>query len=137
MNIEGGCLCGAVRYRAETVPLRVVVCHCRNCQKQTGTAFSLVVAIPSDALRLQGETVTYIDTGDSGAEVHRHFCGSCGSPLISKIPSRPNVVFIKSGTIDDTRWLVPEAHIWCRSAQPWVHMDPELPRFDGPFGSVP
>jgi hypothetical protein len=137
MKIEGGCLCGRVRYHADTTPLRTVVCHCKNCQKQAGTAFSLVVVVSSDALKLEGETVDYIDIGDSGAEVRRRFCGACGSPLLSEIPSRPGMAFIKSGTLDDTSWLVPQAHIWRRSAQPWVYIDPDLPSFDGPFGSAP
>lgn len=134
MKIEGGCLCGKVRYSADTEPLRVVVCHCRNCQKQSGSAFSLVVMIPAEALRLQGDIVDYLDRGDSGAEVRRRFCGGCGSPLISQALSRPEVVFIKAGTLDDTDWLAPQAHIWRRSAQPWVCADPDLPSFDGPFG---
>lgn len=133
-RIAGGCLCGRIRYQAQAEPLRTVVCHCTHCQRQSGSAFSLVVAIPSGALRLEGEPVDYLDRGDSGAEVRRRFCGACGSPLLSEISSRPEVVFIKAGTLDDTSWLAPEAHIWRRSAQPWVRPEPELPQFDGPFG---
>ncbi len=132
MKLAGGCLCGAVRYSADTEPLRVVVCHCKNCQKQAGTAFSVVVAIKADALTLVGETGEFVDTGDSGNEVRRRFCRSCGSPLVSEMPGRP-VIFIKSGTLDDTNWLVPQVHIWCKSAQPWVSIDPTLPQFEGPL----
>ncbi len=135
MKIAGGCLCGAVRYHADTKPLRVVVCHCTNCQKQSGTAFSLVVTIPSEALHLDGLTVDYADESETGSKVRRRFCGSCGSPLVSEAHSRPGVVFIKAGTLDDTSWLVPEAHIWCRSAQPWVYIDLALPRFEKAFGA--
>lgn len=131
--IQGGCLCGRVRYHSEAEPARTVVCHCRNCQKQAGSAFSIVVAIPADSLRIEGPTTDYEDVGDSGAAVLRRFCGACGSPLVSIIPSRPALVFIKAGTLDDTGWLQPQAHIWRRSAQPWVQTDPALPHFDGPL----
>jgi hypothetical protein len=130
MDIEGGCLCGAVRYHASSDPLRVVVCHCTNCQKQSGTAFSIVVAIRSDSLRIIGSPVTYSDQSEDGSEVLRRFCGRCGSPLVSEAASRPGLAFIKAGTLDDPGWLAPQAHIWCQSSQPWVKIDPALPRFE-------
>ena len=134
-KITGGCLCGAVRYHADAEPLRVVICHCTNCQKQSGTCFSLNVAIPADALQLAGETIDYSDRGESGSQVLRRFCGSCGSPLVSEMEASPDVAIIKAGTLDDTSWLVPEAQIWCGSAQPWVPLDPALPRFEKGFGT--
>ena len=69
MKIEGGCLCGKVRYSADAEPAFVGVCHCKNCQKGTGTAFSLVVGLPKPALSVQGTLKTFTGRGDSGKEM--------------------------------------------------------------------
>ncbi len=130
-KIEGGCLCGAVRYRSAAEPVMVAVCHCRNCQKQAGSAFSIIVAVPADSLAVRGETKTYVDHGDSGNTVLRIFCPQCGSPLISDVesPGAAGLRFIKAGTLDDPSWLAPGIHVWCRSKQPWVTIDPGAPQF--------
>jgi Glutathione-dependent formaldehyde-activating enzyme len=69
MKIEGGCLCGKVRYSSDSEPAFVGVCHCKNCQKQAGTSFSVVVGLPKPALSLQGMLKTFNDRGDSGNAV--------------------------------------------------------------------
>src|ERR1700761_4660170 len=74
----GGCLCGSVRYSYDGEPVFAGICHCRNCQKQAGTAFSVVVAVPKPAFSLAGKLKTYNDTGDSGQAVQRNFCPECG-----------------------------------------------------------
>jgi hypothetical protein len=100
------------------------VCHCENCQRQAGTTFSVVVAIPADSLVLEQEETlaTYEDRGESGQPVWRRFCRNCGSPILSVADSVPGQVFIKSGTLADRSWLRPGVHIWCDSAQPWVEI---------------
>ncbi|MEJ6010437.1 GFA family protein [Novosphingobium aquae] len=92
------------------------VCHCRNCQRQSGTAFSVLLVVPTVALLVQGQTTVYQDRGDSGAEVARHFCNHCGSSLFTALPSRPDVRFIKAGTLDDPSFMAPKLHVWCASA---------------------
>jgi hypothetical protein len=129
MKIEGGCLCGKVRYSAEAEPAFVAVCHCKNCQKQAGTAFSIVVAIPKPALSMQGTVKTFNDRGDSGKPVYRRFCPECGSPILSEANALPGVAIIKAGTLDDTSWLKPGMEIFCDSAQPWVNLGGERQRF--------
>ena len=84
MKIEGGCLCGKVRYSADAEPTFVGVCHCKNCQKGTGTAFSVVVALPTPALTVQGTLQTFTGRGDSGKATYRRFCPECGSALIDE-----------------------------------------------------
>ena len=122
MKIEGGCLCGKVRYSADAEPAFIGVCHCKNCQKQAGTAFSIVVALPKPALSVQGSLKTFNDTGDSGKAVYRRFCPECGSPIISEVEVMPDLAIIKAGTLDDTTWLKPTMEIFCDSAQPWVSL---------------
>jgi hypothetical protein len=126
---EGGCLCGSVRYEFEAAPLLTAICHCRNCQKQAGSAFSLIVGLPAQALVLSGDTLAmYQDQGqESGKPVRRYFCRACGSPIKSEGDQAPGLVFIKAGTLDDTSWLAPSLAIWCDSAQPWLRLAPELP----------
>ena len=129
MKIEGGCLCGKVRYSADAEPVFVGVCHCKNCQKQAGTAFSIVVAIPKPALSMQGALKTFNDRGDSGKAVYRRFCPECGSPILSEVEAMPDLAIIKAGTLDDTAGLEPKMEIYCDSAQPWVQLGGERHRF--------
>jgi hypothetical protein len=96
-------------------------CHCKNCQKQTGTSFS-VISVPSLALSVKGTLKTFDDTGDGEKPVHRNFCRDCGSPVTSIMEARPGLSFIKAGTLDDASWLKPTVEIWCGSAQPWVSL---------------
>jgi hypothetical protein len=129
-KIRGGCLCGAVRYSTDAEPLLTAVCHCKNCQRQSGTAFSVVVAVPKGSLVFEGgEPGTYRDTGESGLPVDRRFCTTCGSPIISQPAAMPMMDVIKAGTLDDTSWLQPQLNVWCDSAQPWVHLSDAIPRF--------
>jgi hypothetical protein len=119
-RISGGCLCGAIRYSAETDPAFTAVCHCKNCQKQTGTASSVIVGLPAGSLSISGPIKTFRDTGDSGKAVYRRFCPACGSPIVTDVEVMPALTFLKAGTLDDTGWLKPAMEIYCDSAQPWV-----------------
>lgn len=126
---EGGCLCGAVRYSFEGEPAGAMVCHCIHCQKQSGSAFSTILSVPESALELRGEPTVYHDHGESGKAVDRIFCGTCGSPLISKVEVAPGMAFIKAGTLDDASSFEPTMHFWTRSKQCWVDTG-ELPAFE-------
>ncbi|MGE4324093.1 MAG: GFA family protein [Sphingobium sp.] len=129
MSLEGGCLCGQVRYASSSDPVATAVCHCRNCQKQGGAAFSIVAVVPSASVTVTGALKTFDDQGDSGGVVHRQFCPECGSPIFSRIPTMPDVTIIKAGTLDDVSTLTPQVQVWCQSMQPWVKLNAELPQF--------
>jgi hypothetical protein len=105
-----------------------LLCHCTDCQRQTGTAFSIVVGVERDALHVDGDTVSSFTTvgEDTGEAVHRQFCTACGSPIVSLPDATPDLAFIKAGTLNDRSWLEPEMEIWCRSAHPYVTFDDEL-----------
>jgi hypothetical protein len=125
-KLEGGCLCGAVRYTSEAEPALTAVCHCPDCQKQTSSAFSVLVAVPKGTLRLEGrELATYEGVGETGQPVTRRFCPECGSPIASYVSAAPDLEWIKAGTLDDLSWYKPQMHIWCETAQPWVTIDQE------------
>lgn len=128
-ELVGGCLCGQVRYRAQADPALIAVCHCKNCQKQAGTAFSVVVGIPKSALSIQGELKTYLDTGESGQTVERNFCPNCGSPITSNAAVMPELTIIKAGSLDDTSWLNPTMHVYCDSAQWWTRIPTDATKF--------
>ena len=123
-KISGHCLCGSVSYSSPAEPVTTLVCHCEHCQRQAGTAFSVVLAVPEESLTIEGEDNlrTFEDMGETGQQVDRRFCGKCGSPIISVVHSVQGLVFIKTGTLNDRSWLEPEAHIWCDSAQSWYEI---------------
>lgn len=129
MKIEGGCLCGKVRYTADAEPAFVGICHCKNCQKASGAAFATVVAIPSSTLSVSGSAKRYADKGDSGKTLHRVFCPECGSSLMDEAEAMPGVSMILVGTLDDPSWIKPTTEIFCDSAQPWVSLAGERQRF--------
>jgi hypothetical protein len=131
-EISGRCLCGAVTYSAAAEPMFAAVCHCRDCQRQSGGAFAVIVAVPEDALSVQGETIGIVRTvgDDHGLENHRRFCTACGSPLFNLSPKLPGVALIRAGTLDDPSWVQPQVEIWSSSAQPWVELAGERPRME-------
>lgn len=128
-KIAGGCLCGKIRYSASAEPVFTGVCHCKNCQKQTGTSFSIIVGVPSARLSVSGNLKTFDDTGSSGKSVRRNFCPDCGSPITTIAEAAPGLSFIKAGTLDDASWLKPTVEMWCGTAQPWVSLDGDRQTF--------
>lgn len=125
--ITGRCLCGGVTYSVDAEPVWQGICHCSNCQRQTASAFSTVVGVPSKALTVEGSSLASFKTVSEGFQstTERRFCSTCGSPIYSTIESMPEVAFLKAGTIDDISWFEPTAEIWTSSAQPWT------PQFEG------
>ena len=119
-DISGGCLCGAVRYSTSAEPAMIAVCHCADCQKQSGSPFSVNVLVPGDQVEMAGETLTqYKVNGTSGQNVTRNFCNRCGSPLSTVLDAFGGLAAIKSGTLDDSSWVEPTIQIWCDSSRSW------------------
>ena len=104
MAHTGHCLCGDISYEFPNDPAMSGVCHCKNCQRQTGSAYSTLGGVAkSDFTFKTGKTKVYKDSDtDSGDTVERHFCGDCGSPIYSWVPAFPENVFLKTGTLYDT-----------------------------------
>lgn len=119
--LTGRCLCGGVSYRADAEPVVQAVCHCADCQRQTGNPFSAIVGVPRAAFSVEGSTLASFSTtgSDHGLETERHFCSACGSPLFSNAAAAPEVTYIKAGSLDDISWFKPVAEVWTSSAQPW------------------
>lgn len=119
---EGGCLCGAVRYRVKNAPLRASVCHCRNCQRRTGSAFGIGAYFPEQNVQfLQGTMKSYDHRSDeSGRLLRTGFCPQCGVTLTWTVEALPGLRAIAGGSFDDPQWFRIERHSWMRSAHPWV-----------------
>ena len=128
-QITGGCLCGKVCYSSDADPAFVGVCHCKDRQKFSGSAFAAVVGVPEAAFSVQGQLATYGKTGDTGMSVERRFCPECGSSIAEATATMPGIAMINSGMLDDTSWVKPAMQIFCGSAQPWVQPGGEMQCF--------
>jgi hypothetical protein len=117
---KGGCLCGAVRYLLKSEPRAVAVCHCTHCQKLGGSAFSINLVMRESDYDQQGETRLYVDRGDSGHPVERHFCATCGSPIYAKTALSPGKLVVKGGSLDSLDGLQPKAEIYTDHAVAWL-----------------
>jgi hypothetical protein len=127
----GGCLCGAVRYEATGEPSFSLLCHCRDCQRSSGTAYVAAMRVPAAGFCItKGTPKRFTATSDAGNAVTRWFCGDCGSPLYIQVATRPDIVGLRVGTLDDPGEFRPEANIFTKSAQPWDHMAPGVPQYD-------
>jgi hypothetical protein len=130
MAATGGCLCGQVRYETKSAPLMTGICHCKNCQKQAGSAFSTLAAFQKTDIEFTGDLSLYADGDtDTGNTVSRYFCGTCGSPIYSAIPSQPDMAYLKTGTLDDTDGFIVMFHCWSSTKQDWVELSPDVPAF--------
>jgi hypothetical protein len=117
---KGGCLCGAVRYVLKGEPRATAICHCTHCQRQSGSLFSFNLVIREADYAQSGDTMVYVDNGDSGQPVQRHFCGRCGSPIYVKTALLPGKVVVKAGTLDSMEGLQPKAEIYTDHAVTWL-----------------
>ncbi|QKR98389.1 GFA family protein [Sphingomonas sp. CL5.1] len=128
--IEGGCNCGAVRYRIEGAPLAVAACHCTSCRRQSGAAYSVNIVAKARHVAIEGPLGAYEDNDTaSGKPVIREFCARCGSPIRSVITAQPAIVAIKAGTADNAGDFAPGLHVWTASKLPWVEIPAGLPSF--------
>jgi hypothetical protein len=129
-DLEGGCACGAVRYRLGSAPMFVHCCHCRDCQRQTGSAFVLNALIETDRISLRsGKPIPIAVPTDSGRPHEIYRCPACQTALWSDYGGRPALRFVRVGTLDDPTALTPDVHIYTRSKLPWVRLPEGVPAF--------
>jgi len=132
VTLEGGCTCGKVRYRLTRSPLVVHCCHCRWCQRETGTAFALNAMIETDYLRLLSGPTERIDTPSNSGKGQKIIrCPSCHIAVWSHYAGAGDLLsFVRVGTLDTPDALPPDIHIYTASKQPWVILPPDTPAFD-------
>jgi hypothetical protein len=127
---EGGCSCGEIRYRLTSEPLFTHCCHCLNCQRQTGSAFVINALIEADRVELLGGAPRPVDVPRDDGSAQRIFrCPTCQVAVYSRY-SRPDVIFVRAGTLDDPGLVSPDVHIFARSKQKWVELPESVPAFD-------
>jgi hypothetical protein len=128
---EGGCACGAVRYRVKRPPIRTGICHCTFCQRRTGSAFGIGVYFNQEDVEItQGVLKWYEHRSDeSNRWLRMEFCPICGTTVTWTIELMPGVRGISGGTFDDPTWLKMERHSWMQSARPWVIVPPDVDKF--------
>jgi hypothetical protein len=127
---EGGCSCGAVRYRLTSEPMFVHCCHCLNCQRQTGSAFVINLLLEADRIELLAGEPQPVDVPrDDGSTQRIYRCPSCQVAVYSEY-GRPEVRFVRAGTLDEPSSVAPDVHIFTRSKVPWVTLPESTPAFD-------
>ena len=126
---EGGCACGAVRYRLTSAPLFVHCCHCLNCQRQTGSAFVINLLIEADRVELRGDPQPVDVPRDDGSKQRIFRCPACQVAVFSQY-SHPGVRFVRGGTLDEPREITPDVHIFTRSKVGWVMLPESVPAFE-------
>jgi hypothetical protein len=118
-----------VRYEVTGEPAGSAVCHCRDCQYVSGGEPAALVIVPRDALKITKGTLNdYTKKGDSGMNVTRKFCGTCGTQVLSDVESAPQIWVIKTGTLDEPAGFQAGVVLYTSSAQPWAHMPDGVPQ---------
>ncbi len=123
----GGCLCKAIRYRLMGEPIVSRICWCRDCQHLAGNGTANAI-FPTEAIEIQGSPSEYVSVADSGNQVRRRFCPTCGSHLFADNTGRAGLTVVRLGTLDDPSSISPVANIWSSSAPTWACLDPALQR---------
>lgn len=130
-RLEGGCACGRVRYALESAPMFVHCCHCRDCQRQTGSAFVLNALVETTRVTVfGGETARSSMPTDSGRPHGVDRCTACGTAVWSEYGGIAALRFVRVGTLDDPGSCPPDVHIYTRSKLPWVTLPPGIPSFE-------
>lgn len=125
--LTGGCLCGEVRYVVDAVVERLAACYCTDCQRMTGAGGSINALVPATAFRVvKGQTRVFTKKADSGADLHRHFCGECGSWIYNPMGGDPDYLVLKAGTFDRHDGMKVVLNLWTRSRAPWAPVDATL-----------
>jgi hypothetical protein len=130
MEITGGCLCRSVRYSISAAPIVTRICWCRVCQYIGAGSGTVNICFPSAALKVTGELRDYHMIADSSNVLRRRFCPACGIHLISASETRPQLIFVRAGTLDDPELARPAMTIWTSSAPSWACFDERLPKVE-------
>jgi len=123
---EGGCLCGAVRYRLSGPPMESTVCHCASCRRATGAPVVGWITCATDKVEfVRGKLSEY----RSSPPVLRGFCASCGTPLTWKHQDAGNSIDITTGSLDDPNAFPPTDHLWLSDGVRWARFADDLPKY--------
>jgi len=124
------CACGALELSCEGDPVRSSLCHCKDCQRRTGSAFSVAVFYPRDAVTPRGTSKTFSRPSLAGPAVTFHFCPECGSNVWWAPARMPERIGVALGAFADPGFAPPEQSVWTRDKHAWVTLPPDMPAFD-------
>jgi len=137
LPFSGGCACGAVRYECTGEPILAMNCHCRDCQRASGSAYASALFVAAESFRItHGELRYHVVTRGDDNRVGRGFCAACGCPVAATQSAYP-IAIVYAASLDDPSGHRPTLDIFAASAQPWDHLDPGLPKFARGVGSPP
>lgn len=128
---SGSCQCGNVKYEVTVEPLLTAVCHCKDCQKLSTSAFSISMILNRSGFKiLSGELKNWERPTAVGGIAVCWFCPDCGNRIFHENPEMPNVIRLKPGTLEDTSVLEPQVHVWTCREQQWLSRFTDLPKFE-------
>ena len=127
LPLDGGCRCGAIRYRVTGAPAFTFACHCTDCRQLTASAFSIGLVVPEDAFKvIDGEPRIWTKIADSGKPSHQYWCAICHGWTHTIAEGSPGMVVVRASTLDDSDWVRPVGQIFLRSAYPWARLPVSL-----------
>lgn len=130
--VEGGCQCGQVRFRMRAAPLAVYACHCKDCQRFSGSTHTLSMVVQAATVELlQGTLSAFDKPADSGRVVKMLGCPTCGTKIWNEPAGNTGMLIMKAGTLDDVSWARPIGNIWTASKAPWAVIEEGQPNFEG------
>lgn len=138
MKQTGSCACGAFKYEVSSEPKGVAACHCKACQRRTGSAFGMGVFFNAKNVEiLSGNYGNYMHTADSGRSKTNMFCKSCGTTVMWTAEAMPDGIAIAGGTFDDTAWIQPKLHAWASQSHAWFTFPEDIPVLQTSPGDIP
>ena len=129
MKISGQCLCGAVRYRGEAGPRFQGKCYCTDCRKTSAAGHAAAMGFAADAIRIEGSLKEFRSQADSGAQVTRAFCPTCGAGIYACNDRMAGLIFLRASTLDDPNLFSPQMIVWAARAPAWDPVNPGVPAF--------
>lgn len=129
LDENASCACGAITVTAKGRVLSMLLCSCLDCRKATGTGHSGFVAMRAQDVAVSGQTRSFTRIADSGSEISRHFCPTCGTPLFGLTARSPGLILLPVGLFDNPDWFAPGQAIFSRTHLDWDTL-PDIPRYD-------
>ena len=126
----GQCLCGDVKYKISSPPVRMGQCHCDDCRRSSGTGHASNAFFKKDDVQIEGKTSQYDSNTDTGSIITRHFCPKCGSRLFGENSAATAIIGVTAGTLNDSHWFKANAIVYNKRKPKWDVMDESIPTFD-------
>ena len=128
--LVGSCQCGKIRYQVTGDPLVAIACHCNDCRKLSGSAFSTVLVVKAEDLTVEGTLKLWERATDTGRRSHAYFCPDCGNRIYHQDPDKPHIIRIRSGSLDQPKIPEPLIHVFAERTQSWLRFAEAAIKYD-------